>query len=31
MERGWLCETGELTERMRAFPWGGTLLTQSAM
>ena len=30
MERDWLYETGELAERMRAFPWGATRLTPSA-
>ena len=29
MERDWHYETGELAERMRAFPWGAKLLTPS--
>ena len=28
-ERDWLDETGELTERMRAFPWGTAPLESS--
>ena len=28
-ERDWLDETGELTERMRAFPWGTAPLEPS--
>jgi hypothetical protein len=30
MERGWVYETGELAERMRAFPRGATRLKLSA-
>ena len=30
MERDWHYETGDLAERMRAFPWGAKLLTPSA-